>query len=203
MVYVKAHSGEIGNERANTLAREATKKVSITWKRLSDAWLDTTPKWKDKTIDIPLRKFIMNINKDQILFKWTQQNRIKETWGEQINQEKEYDWKLLWDSIRTNGYQTSFKDHNKRSFWTKLLHNELPTLDKLKLRNNKIYENFILYCICKEKKETRNHFVNCKGTSDAMINSWEKIRAYFLKEAEKEEIDTIDVFKEMQGSQEI
>jgi hypothetical protein len=36
-----------------------------------------------------------------------------------------------------------------------------------------------------------------------MINSWEKIRAYFLKEAEKEEIDTIDVFKEMQGSQEI
>ena len=33
----------------------------------------------------------MNINKDQILFKWTQQNRIKETWEEQINQEKEYD----------------------------------------------------------------------------------------------------------------
>ena len=44
MVYVKAHSGEIGNERANTLAREAIKKVPITWKRLSDAWLDTTPK---------------------------------------------------------------------------------------------------------------------------------------------------------------
>jgi hypothetical protein len=36
-----------------------------------------------------------------------------------------------------------------------------------------------------------------------MINSWETLRTYFLKEAEKEEKDAIDVFKEMQGSQEI
>ena len=55
----------------------------------------------------------------------------------------------------------SFKNNSKRSFWIKILHNELPTLDVLATRRSDLYANFKKCTLCLEKEENRLHLFSC------------------------------------------
>ena len=59
---VKAHTGDLNNDKADLLAKQATKTSIIEWNKIENSKIQTTPEWKNITIDIAIRDFIKEIN---------------------------------------------------------------------------------------------------------------------------------------------
>jgi hypothetical protein len=85
-------------------------------------------------IDMATRDFVKEINQKQGTDEWTKQRRIQKTFEKQIQNSESYNWKSFWENTSAKGTTTSFKENNRKSFLLKLIHDELPTLDKLKIR---------------------------------------------------------------------
>ena len=62
-----------------------------------------------------------------------------------------------------------------------MLHNELPTLDRLAIRNFKLYDNFKQCCLCHNAIETREHLFVCKELNDQTNEAWQISRDKALK----------------------
>ena len=131
--------------------------------------IQTLPKWNGITLDIAPRDFIKEINKVTVLKEWTNQYQIKDLFSPQIQDHNNYGWKQLWKELKKKNNITSFKRNHKRSFWIKLMHNELPTLDKLAIRNPSLYKDFKKCVIYFKENKNRKHLFCCTGFMD-MIN---------------------------------
>ena len=174
MTKVKAHSKDPWNDKADRLAKKASLTSNIRWAPTEIYKIQTTPKWNGITIDIASRNFIKEINKVKVLKDWTEQNRIKDLLGEQIQNYQVYGWRQLWGNFKKNSNKTSEKNNTKRSFWIKLLHNELPTLDNLAVRRPDLYDNFKECKLCLEENESRDHLFQCKKLENALDLAWNK-----------------------------
>jgi ribonuclease HI len=163
LVKVKAHSNDFNNDKADQLAKEASLLPVIEWMSAGTYKIQTVLKWREIIVDIAPRNFIKEINKINILKEWTNQCRIKNLFGSQIQKYKDYGWKQLWTNIKKKNSKTSSKDNQKRSFWIKLMHNELPTLDRLAIRRPDLYKDQEKCVICLEKDENREHLFQCTG----------------------------------------
>ena len=117
-----------------------------------------------------IRDFVKVLNKNKIAVEWTEQKRISKQWQDQINSHHLYNWKALWTSFKNNNV-TSIKNSRYHSFWFKLIHNELPTLDRLATRRPDIYEEITIYCLCGRAKETREHIFFCSTLDEQNINT--------------------------------
>ena len=84
--------------------------------------------------------------------KWINQKRIQKTFRKQIHDQDNYTWRSLWNNIQIGGPFTSFKDNKKRSFWLKLIHNKLPTLDRQAIRRPDLYGQNKICPLCKKKR---------------------------------------------------
>ena len=80
---------------------------------------------------------------------------------------------------------TSFKDSKRRSFLLKLIHNELPTLDKLRTRRPDLFGPVTICPLCNEENETREHIFKCKGLESQINQAWKKAMEKIFKEMEK------------------
>jgi len=157
------------------LAKEASTTSSIIWSP-SDAYkIQSTPIWNGLIIDIAPRNFIKEINKLITIKEWTNQNRIHDLFGTQIQDFNNYGWRQFWNNLKKNNNSTSFKDNHKRSFLIKLMHNELPTLDRLAIRKPELYGNLKKCVICLEEEENREHLFQCKGLAKSIIQIWQDI----------------------------
>ena len=87
---VKAHSNNPLNDKANILAKEASQLPSISWTQFRKYKIQTIPKWKEIIIDIAPRNFIKEINKIKILKEWTNQQRIQNLFGQEIQEPDKY-----------------------------------------------------------------------------------------------------------------
>jgi hypothetical protein len=81
-------------------------------------------------IDMATRDFVKEINQKQGTDEWTKQRRIQKTFKKQIQNPESYNWKSFWENTSAKGTTTSFKENNRKSFLLKLIHDELPTLNK-------------------------------------------------------------------------
>jgi ribonuclease HI len=182
LIKVKAHSNDTFNDKADQLAKEAASMSIIEWSPSEVYKIQTTPIWNGITIDIAPRNFIKEINKIIILKEWTTQHRINNLFSSQIQDHNNYGWKQFWNNLKKNNNKTSFKDNHKRSFLIKLIHNELPTLDRLAIRRPDLYNDFKKCTICLEENESREHLFQCKGLVDLLEQTWKEVMEEFKKE---------------------
>ena len=92
---VKAHSNDPYNDEADALAKGVLNLPAIEWKDLTSYKIPTEIKWKDKTLDDPIRQFIKKINSKTTVYQWTAQNRTEKKWSHQIKKQQEYTWDLV------------------------------------------------------------------------------------------------------------
>ncbi|RHZ59961.1 hypothetical protein Glove_360g41 [Diversispora epigaea] len=69
-------------------------------------------------------------------------------------------------------------DHNKRTFLFKLIHNELPTLDRLAIRQPKVYSSFTICPLCHLTEENIKHLFLCPQTENQRLQLWNKAISY-------------------------
>jgi len=196
---VKAHTRNTYNEKADQLAKQVTQMEIIKWNNTAIYRIKTLPIWNDIVIDIATRSFVKKINQSQNLNKWTQQKRIEKTFEKQIQSPECYDWKSFWKNTLTKGATTSFKDNNRKGFLLKLIHNELPTMDRLEIRRPDLYKQDKLCSLCNKEEEIREHLFECKELESRISQAWEKTVKKIIKEVKmvflenKEEIKTTNI----------
>ncbi|RHZ56094.1 hypothetical protein Glove_406g83 [Diversispora epigaea] len=150
---VKAHSEVIHNEMADKLAREGCFKPVCFPNLRSLASVNAVSCWNAETIEEPLRHFTKKLSTAKHSIKWRLLNRNISTIS--AFKSKQIQWESSW---RTT--MLFYIDRNQRAFNVKLFNNELLTLEKLKDRFSKIYENdsCIRYNL---EKEDQIHVLTC------------------------------------------
>jgi hypothetical protein len=77
--------------------------------------------------------------------------------------------------LQIKGLHTSFKESNRRSFRVKILHNELPTLERLTERKPRLYGDTNNKCrMCNQELETREHLFSCVELEQSNEQAWER-----------------------------
>ncbi|RHZ78299.1 hypothetical protein Glove_166g192 [Diversispora epigaea] len=158
---VKAHSGVIHNETANKLVREGCLKPVCSPDLQSLTSVNAVSCWNTETIEEPLRHFTKKLGKAKHSIKWRLLNRNISTIS--AFKSKQIQWESSWRTTMLSYIDrnvTDNKETRQRAFNVKLFNNELPTLEKLKDRFPKIYENDS--CIqCYLEKENQVHVLTC------------------------------------------
>ncbi|RHZ83397.1 hypothetical protein Glove_95g62 [Diversispora epigaea] len=135
---VKAHSGVNFNEQVDRLAKNALNLEPIQFNIIDTGPLFTIPTWDIFFVNINTHNFIKQIHKYINLYTWK-----------------------TWKRLSIQNYYTSIKQSNKRTFLFKLIHNELPTLDRLAIRQPKIYSSFTMCPLCHSTEENIEHLFLC------------------------------------------
>ncbi|RHZ51607.1 hypothetical protein Glove_476g106 [Diversispora epigaea] len=158
---VKAHLGVIHNETADKLAREGCLKLVCFPDLQSLTSVNTVSCWNTETIEESLRHFTKKLGKAKHSIKWRLLNRNISTIS--AFKSKQIQWESSWRTTMLSYIDRNVTDNKEtwqRAFNVKLFNNELPTLEKLKDRFPKIYENDS--CIrCNLKKEDQVHVLTC------------------------------------------
>lgn len=186
-VKVKAHSNNIFNNQVDQLAKRAVNEPPIFWKDLNSSVLTTTPMWNGIIIDIGIRDFLKEINKRKSIINWTEQNRIRKAWKQEIVDQDAFNWSTVWAHSKVGKvYTTSYKQLKERSFRINLMHNELPTLQIMATRRPDLYTDHTECPTCKKEPETLLHLLSCKERKENWEEIWEKSTAKPLEHIMKE-----------------
>ncbi|RHZ56611.1 hypothetical protein Glove_399g10 [Diversispora epigaea] len=158
---VKAHSGVIHNETADQLAREGCLKPVCYPNLQSLTFVNAVSCWNTETIEESLRHFTKKLGTAKHSIKWRLLNQNISTIS--AFKSKQIQWKSSWRTTMLSYIDrnvTDNKETRQRAFNVKLFNNELPTLEKLKDRFPKIYENDS--CIrCNLEKKDQVHVLTC------------------------------------------
>jgi ribonuclease HI len=173
MKKVQAHSTNNFNNEVDRLAKDAKEDPSIEWKEPTGMSLLASPLWYNLPIDISTRALIKELNKKEIVVKWTDQNRICKKWIKEIQNDNDFSWQLFWKNCKDGGsLDTSFRQKKEKAFRMKLIHNELPTLSNLFQRKPDVYCKLKLCPWCNEEEETMDHLLICKNLETARKEIW-------------------------------
>ncbi|RHZ90134.1 hypothetical protein Glove_7g44 [Diversispora epigaea] len=168
---VKAHSGVNFNEQVDRLAKNALNLEPIQFNIIDTGPLFIIPTW-DIFSCPTLRSGQIN------LYTWKSQNRIKKFLTDDPSDQSNSNWKLAWKRLSIRNYYTSIKQSNKRTFLFKLIHNELPTLDRLAIRQPKIYSSFTMCLLCHSTEENIEHLFLCPQTDSQHSQLWNNAISY-------------------------
>jgi hypothetical protein len=128
LVKIKAHSGNLSNEYADQLAKEALDLPSVEIDHQETGPILSPPSWNNIPIDISTREFTKEIHKKLINFNWISQNRNQELFYKKTVNENQYEWDFLWKKQNRKKQFTSIESSKKKAFWIKVAQNELPLL---------------------------------------------------------------------------
>ncbi|RHZ78399.1 hypothetical protein Glove_165g173 [Diversispora epigaea] len=78
-----------------------------------------------------------------------------------------------------------FTDSNKRTFLFKLIHDELSTLDRLAIRQPKVYSSFTLCPLCYLTEENIEHLFLCSQTKNQRSQLWNNSIFYIISSLQK------------------
>jgi ribonuclease HI len=161
---VKAHSGDLFNDRVDILAKEGRSFPEVIWKDPRRPLWTVLPVWNQLTIDISLREFAKEVHKKETVIEWSQQNRIQRQWTKEIDEQDNHSWDIFWKSCRQgSSLQTSIKQAKERNFRIKLINDELPTLCNLKKRKPSIYKDSTCP-LCGLREENTGHIFDCSAS---------------------------------------
>ena len=114
------------------------------------------------------RKFTKILNQTRRSLESENLKRIEKL----SNIDKKMSYKILnanRDNTTTGRQYLTFKENKKKAFKFKLMINELPILEKLKIRHPDLY-NQDLNCIkCNTKKETLSHIWECSEVNNLIV----------------------------------
>ena len=173
---IKAHTGILGNEKADQLAKISYPQ-NPPFKRIilpnnsHRTQRQAILTWKNNILDIPINKFLKTYTNSKWLSIWRTQN-YNIQWLNQINPTT-IDWINTWKNIHpskiTNNI-TNYSDHNTRIFNHKLINDELPTLTNLHKRKPNIYkQNTCPQCT---QEENTIHIFQAHGNDQKIYNRY-------------------------------
>jgi ribonuclease HI len=174
---VKAHSGNLFNEKADKLAKEGAEANSPKEiVEISTKGLVYHPIWKNSPIESPLRSFIKKITNTIYRAEWTFFRGI----SDEIHRSRVVakDWKIFRALLRNlkKTQSKTLNENHKRSFVIKCINRALPTLEKRHLQRPDLYSSAL--CIkCRQERETFEHLVCCPKD----IEQWRKEEMRILK----------------------
>ncbi|RHZ69010.1 hypothetical protein Glove_291g19 [Diversispora epigaea] len=174
---VKAHSEVIHNEMADKLAREGCFKPVCFPDLQSLTSVNAVSCWNTETIEEPLRHFTKKLSKAKHSIKWRLLNRNISTIS--AFKSKQIQWELSWRTTMLSYIDrnvTDNKETRQRAFNVKLFNNELPTLEKLKDRFPKIYENDSL---------SKTTTVACGDTCKNMCKTLEALKELHISQDDR------------------
>jgi ribonuclease HI len=116
LVKIKAHSGNLSNEYADQLAKEAFDIPSVEIDHQETGPILSPPSWNNIPIDISTREFTKEIHKKLINFNWISQNRNQELFLQETVNENQYEWDFLWKKQNRKKQFTSIESSKKKAF---------------------------------------------------------------------------------------
>ncbi|RHZ70361.1 hypothetical protein Glove_272g24 [Diversispora epigaea] len=174
---VKAHSGVTFNEQANHLAKDALNLEPIQFNIIDTGPLSAIPTWNKFSVNEGYRT--NNLRKYYVYYdKVKSQNHIKKLLTDDPLDQSNSDWKLAWKCLSIRNYYTYIKQSNKCTFLFKLIHNELLTLDRLAIRQPKVYSSFTICPLCHLTEENIEHLFLCPQTENQHLQLWNKVISY-------------------------
>ena len=155
LIKVKAHSDNWGNNEADRVVNKglyddywiindhlATSKYNIAWYNIK--------------VKMGARKFTKLLNQTRRSLESENLKRIAKL----SNIDKKISYKILnanRDNTSTGRQYLTFKENRRKAFKFKLMINELPTLEKLKMRYSDLYKKDLDCIRCNKKKEILSH----------------------------------------------
>ena len=129
------------------------------------------------------RPFIKKMNNIYIQKEFDNLNRNNEFQNETID--KNISFRIIKEKYRKKGITMSkfrnFKDHNLKAFNVKKLMDELPVIEKLKIRRPDLYGKELNCVRCNKEKETLEHLWECSAAANDMIIIGIKSRNFLYK----------------------
>ncbi|CAB5101102.1 unnamed protein product [Rhizophagus irregularis] len=179
LVKIKGHSGIIGNDIADKLAKKGRCGNNLFRNNVDfiNNILSYFPVFIDKPIEVNIRRFILKILATGEATEWSLLKNNQELCYGDVNQ---IDWKITWLIFH---YCKGFHCNSMRinylwTFIAKLFHKILPLGSILAIRKPKLYKE--MKCIMKcNKKENWNHLFKCQIYEVA----WQKILEITTKES--------------------
>jgi len=159
---VKGHSGDKGNDMADSLAsRGNLEGINLDISEEQKVDIRYEIEWDNNRIDRPLRKFIDQIAETTNDIAWTLNRKNRDLFLDFPNQ---IEWDTTWATWKslsgpfciTNDTNSAFIRH------TKVNNCLLPTLEMMKERRYDLYKD--VKCLtCLTHYETQDHLVTCTG----------------------------------------
>ncbi|CAB4400376.1 unnamed protein product [Rhizophagus irregularis] len=167
LVKVKGHSEVKGNEEADRVAKNNTKKptcINIKDSQQKDLIYDIY--WNGKRVDRNIRKFIDKLCETTLDAAWSLNHIHRSVFSDTTNTiEEEVTWILFKKNI---GYNCITSLTNDRFIkYLKLLNCLLPTLEIMKERKYDLYGN-VKFRFCLKENEDNDHMIYCQQLS----NKW-------------------------------
>ena len=141
VIKVKAYSDNTFNNIVDKIAKEGTNK-DILEINYNSSTLKGISTFKDFVININSRQFMKHLLDAQNFEKWLNLKRNEIDIKKSL---KKFDWKFIFKNfhaIDKDNRFTSFSQRDNTSFRGKIFMNELPTLDKLKIRRPDLYKTW-------------------------------------------------------------
>jgi hypothetical protein len=183
---VKAHSNHQWNDRADEEANKGRDGNLMLIKNNYSNYKYQL-QFYNINIDTNPRDFIKKMDNILIEKEFDQLNRNKEI---EKNYDKNLSLRIVKEKYRKKGLSISnfrnFKDHNFKAFNVKKLMDELPVLEKLKIRRPDLYKKDIKCVRCNEDNEDLEHLWNCKAVANDMLFIGLKSKRYLEKILYKE-----------------
>lgn len=199
---IKGHSGNVGNDKADTIAKGITRElmdgygniIGIKQKELGiNRNVGIT--WKNFSIDSSIRKFNRLVGNSINNSTWTQSPEwdlpwLPDIWTNQTS-ERGYHWKGFWEHLRNmNHFKcTNFATHNIFAFILKVAHNLLPTIEKLRIRHPGSKYDVMECPCCKRQDESITHLIECDDLQqqwkimeeEVITKAWKRLKKYNKK----------------------
>jgi ribonuclease HI len=161
-IKVKAHSDDIWNNAVDRLAQNAHIQINneIEFNYQQNTSCYTTIFWRNKPIQLKTRKFIKFLHDCKHFEEFLHLNRFQKYLQHNIN------WTITWSILQDNEEvtNTSFKATFKKAHKLKLMFEELPTLQKMKIYCPDLYQDW--RCpFCQDYEETFQHIWTCSYTT--------------------------------------
>lgn len=140
------------------MAKEANEENPISFNILKGSPVENVFSFQGSLVNISPREFAKASNRIIQIFKWTCLNRFDNT--KIFSKDKEKDWNLFWKVLRPKR-GTKVKWHQQTSWKVKIIHDELPTGERLHQRRPDLYEKNIKCMWCKTENEMLDHLLLC------------------------------------------
>jgi ribonuclease HI len=168
-IKVKAHSGDVNNEAADTLAKisHGFDAISLNFNSTEVTGLQFIPLWYNIPVDTHLRHFITDTSREKGFESWLNLYR-----NNKYRHNRDVDWYttffILQDDIVTS--QTSFLASHRKASKIKFLTEELATVEHIKKRRPDLYSNWYCPSCNNGSLETFSHIWACPSHTVELQN---------------------------------
>ena len=155
---VKAHDGILGNEEVDVLAKEGIEEMSVSNKNVIGTEIYDF-NWYGIKVEEDIKSFLINAWKEQYNKEENNLSRMKNL-DEEVDKNLSFEvWKGK--NTKEQKVESLLKQSEKKCFKIKRMLDELPSLEKLKIRKKELYKKDLNCVRCNLKKENTSHIWSC------------------------------------------